>query len=231
MSPLPPVHYSQSFSLYHSIKYEGDSVSLKGKEVMMGCPKVLVCDAGASGLQPSLTKEAPGQSHRGFSVYIYSCVLCVCVAHYFCQAGAPKRLVVWPVRRCFMCIYWYAIILVCVWIRKYQVSLHLSLCELLGRNVYRAWTYTSWGKRGPEEWDRGGRESGSKGHSCRGLMPRVEKLEPRNVPQRPLRREVRREGVKRKTSYGAQMSIVLHNPSINPPSITLTHTAMPVSLI
>ncbi len=45
------------------------------------------------------------------------------------------------------------------------------------------------------------RESGSKGHSCRGLMPRVEELElePRNVPQRPLKREVKREGVQGKT--------------------------------
>lgn len=44
--------------------------------------------------------------------------------------------------------------------------------------------------------DEGG---GSKGHSCRGLMPRVEELEPRNVPQRPLKREVKREGVQGKT--------------------------------
>lgn len=45
------------------------------------------------------------------------------------------------------------------------------------------------------------RESGRKGHSCRGLMPRVEELElePRNVPQRPLKREVKREGVQGKT--------------------------------
>lgn len=52
--------------------------------------------------------------------------------------------------------------------------------------------------------DRGGRRNeggGSKGHSCRGLMPRVEELElePRNVPQRPLKREVKREGVQGKT--------------------------------
>lgn len=41
--------------------------------------------------------------------------------------------------------------------------------------------------RGSEiEGEAGGRESGSKGHSCRGLMPRVEELElePRNVPSR-----------------------------------------------
>lgn len=80
------------FPLYHSIKYEGDSVSLKGKGVMMGCPKVLVCDAGASGLQPSLTKEAPGQSQRGFSVYIYNCVLCVWMTRYFCLAGTLANL-------------------------------------------------------------------------------------------------------------------------------------------
>lgn len=46
----------------------------------------------------------------------------------------------------------------------------------------------------------GGRDSGSKGHSCGGLMPRVEELElePRNVPQRTLKREVKREGLLRK---------------------------------
>lgn len=45
--------------------------------------------------------------------------------------------------------------------------------------------------------EAGGRESGSKGHSCGGLMPRVEELElePRNVPQHTLKREVKREGV------------------------------------
>lgn len=43
---------------------------------MLGFPKVLVCDAEASGPQPSLTKEASGHSQRGFSVYY--CVL-VCV--------------------------------------------------------------------------------------------------------------------------------------------------------
>lgn len=42
---------------------------------MLGYPKVLVCDAGASGPQPSLTAEALGHSQRGFSVYICSCVL------------------------------------------------------------------------------------------------------------------------------------------------------------
>lgn len=41
---------------------------------MLGYPKVLVCDAGASGPQPSLTAEAPGHSQRGFSVYVCSCV-------------------------------------------------------------------------------------------------------------------------------------------------------------
>ncbi|KAI9525589.1 hypothetical protein NQZ68_006138 [Dissostichus eleginoides] len=34
---------------------------------MLGYPKVLVCDAGASGPQPRLTAEAPGHSQRGFS--------------------------------------------------------------------------------------------------------------------------------------------------------------------
>ena len=63
--------------------------------------------------------------------------------------------------------------------------------------------------------EAGGSESGSKGHSCRGLMPRVEKLEPRNVPQRPLKREVKREGVKGETGYGAQMCLVLHNLSVS----------------
>lgn len=38
-----------------------------------------MCDAGASGPQPSLTAEALGHSQRGFSVYVCSCVLmCVC---------------------------------------------------------------------------------------------------------------------------------------------------------
>jgi len=46
---------------------------------------------------------------------------------------------------------------------------------------------------------RGGGESGSMGHSCRGLMPRVEELEPRNVPQHPLKREAKREGAHGKT--------------------------------
>lgn len=47
-----------------------------------------------------------------------------------------------------------------------------------------------------EGGSKGRREAWSKGHSCRGLMPRVEELElqPRNVPQRPLKRE----GVQRK---------------------------------
>lgn len=57
----------------------------------------------------------------------------------------------------------------------------------------------SWGKKGLGRQEAGGRESGSKGHSCRGLMPRVEELEPRNVPQRPLKREVKREGEQGKT--------------------------------
>lgn len=69
------------------------------------------------------------------------------------------------------------------------------------------------GQRSEREGEDGGRGLGSKGHSCRGLMPRVEKLEPRNVPQRPLRREVRRrEGVERKTSHRTHIGLVLHNP-------------------
>lgn len=79
---------------------------------------------------------------------------------------------------------------------------------------------TSWGKNGPEERERKGEDEGreleSKGHSCRGLMPRVEKLEPRNVPQRPLMREVRRrEGVERKTSHRTHIGLVLHNPGLS----------------
>lgn len=31
------------------------------------------------------------------------------------------------------------------------------------------------------------------GHSCRGLLPRVEELEPKNVPLHPLKREVQKE--------------------------------------
>lgn len=54
------------------------SLSKEGREVMLGYPKVLVCDAGASGPQPSLTAEASGHSQRGFSVYVCSCVLGVC---------------------------------------------------------------------------------------------------------------------------------------------------------
>lgn len=46
---------------------------------MLGYPKVLVCDAGASGPRPSLTAEAPGHSQRGFSVYSCSFVL-VCMS-------------------------------------------------------------------------------------------------------------------------------------------------------
>lgn len=58
---------------------------------MLGYPKVLVCDAGASGPQPSLTAEAPGHSQRGFSVYVCSCVLmCVCVTVFL--RGTPADL-------------------------------------------------------------------------------------------------------------------------------------------
>lgn len=42
---------------------------------MLGYPKVLVCDAGASGPPTSLSAEAPGHSRRGFSVRACSCVL------------------------------------------------------------------------------------------------------------------------------------------------------------
>ncbi len=58
---------------------------------MLGYPKVLVCDAGASGPQPSLTAEASGHSQRGFSVYICSCVL-VCVTLCFYLSGTQAGL-------------------------------------------------------------------------------------------------------------------------------------------
>lgn len=60
---------------------------------MLGYPKVLVCDAGASGPQPSLTAEASGHSQRGFSVYVCSCVLvCVCVTLCFYLSGTQADL-------------------------------------------------------------------------------------------------------------------------------------------
>lgn len=39
---------------------------------MLGYPKVLVCEAGASGPQPRRVAEASGQSQRGFSAYVFS---------------------------------------------------------------------------------------------------------------------------------------------------------------
>lgn len=43
---------------------------------MLGYPKVLVCEAGASGPQPRRVAEASGQSQRGFSAYVFSPLLC-----------------------------------------------------------------------------------------------------------------------------------------------------------
>lgn len=52
---------------------------------MSGYPKVLVCEAGASGPQPSRIAEASGQSQRGFSVYVSSPVsVCVCAREHTC---------------------------------------------------------------------------------------------------------------------------------------------------
>lgn len=45
---------------------------------MLGYPKVLVCEAGASGPQPRRVAGASGQSQRGFSGYVFSTAL-VCV--------------------------------------------------------------------------------------------------------------------------------------------------------
>lgn len=42
---------------------------------MLGYPKVLVCEAGASGPQPRRVAEASGQSQRGFSAYVFSPLL------------------------------------------------------------------------------------------------------------------------------------------------------------
>lgn len=47
---------------------------------------------------------------------------------------------------------------------------------------------------GWERQEEEGRESRSKGHSCRGLRPRVEELEPWNVPQSTLRKERKGKG-------------------------------------
>lgn len=92
---------------------------------MLGYPKVLVCDAWASGLQPSLTAEASGHSQRRFSVYVCSCVLvsvCVCVSEcegmYVCHCVSiyqgPKQhemaCVQWL---CFLCVYICVYICVC----------------------------------------------------------------------------------------------------------------------
>lgn len=43
---------------------------------MLGYPKVLVCEAGASGPQPRRIAGASGQSQRGFSAYVFSPLLC-----------------------------------------------------------------------------------------------------------------------------------------------------------
>lgn len=43
---------------------------------MLGYPKVLVCEAGASGPQPRRVAEASGQSQRGFCAYVFSPLLC-----------------------------------------------------------------------------------------------------------------------------------------------------------
>lgn len=101
LSPISSIIY-ESLLLYiiprapppcHIIKYEKESVSLEGRKVTLGCPKVLECDAGASGLHPSLTKEAWGHSQRGFSVHIGSCVIvCACELLCFCCVRNPANL-------------------------------------------------------------------------------------------------------------------------------------------
>lgn len=76
----PPVYYFLSLSSVSVLNMEGGAgTCLKGKGggVMLGDPKVLVCDARASGPQPTLTAEASGQSQRGFCVFQPSASLCV----------------------------------------------------------------------------------------------------------------------------------------------------------
>lgn len=50
---------------------------------MLGYPKVLVCEAGASGPQPRRVAEASGQSQRGFSAYVFSASAVPCASVYF----------------------------------------------------------------------------------------------------------------------------------------------------
>lgn len=81
-------------------------VSKEEREVMLGYPKVLVCDAGASGPKPSLTAEASGHSQRGFSVYSCSLVLvCVCATMFPStrDSSKPKKHKI-ACMQC-MCIY------------------------------------------------------------------------------------------------------------------------------
>lgn len=73
MSPPTCTLFSE-LSSYRSIKYEKDSVSLEERGVVLGCPRVVVCDAIASGPHPSLTEEASGQRARGDFLYTFTAV-------------------------------------------------------------------------------------------------------------------------------------------------------------
>lgn len=81
-------------------------VSKEVREVMLGYPKVLVCDAGASGPKPSLTAEASGHSQRGFSSTFVA--LCLCVCHHVTStrdSSKPKKHKIACMQCMVLCVY------------------------------------------------------------------------------------------------------------------------------
>lgn len=72
---------------------------------MLGYPKVLVCEAGASGPQPRRVAEASGQSQRGFSAYVFSASAVPCASVYFktpklgSKKGGKKAASMWIMTR------------------------------------------------------------------------------------------------------------------------------------